>query len=139
MPVFVIYERLNIYTLAFSYCLTKSFIRLHIMNGLVLCAGANKTVGSLEFSKMRLQPLVKPRKREQLLLELVQKHRATWGKRLVAMKVAMHFFCCSHSPQNGNANSQYCIIAEGIANPIKWHAKNNCYLNDLCRNTFVPP
>lgn len=33
------------------------------MNGLVLCTGANKTVGSLEFSKTRLQPLVKPRKR----------------------------------------------------------------------------
>lgn len=70
MPVCVIYERLNIYTLAFPYCLTKSFIRLYIMNGLVLCAGANKTVGSLEFSKTRLQPLVKHEKTVQLLLGL---------------------------------------------------------------------
>lgn len=45
------------------------------MNGLVLCNGANKTVGSLEFSKTRLQAMVKSRKREQLLLE--QKHEAT--------------------------------------------------------------
>lgn len=77
MPVCVIYERLNIYTLAFPYCLTKSFIRLHIMNGLVLCTGANKTVGSLEFSKTSLQPLVKSRKREQVLVELEQEHEAT--------------------------------------------------------------
>lgn len=49
------------------------------MNGLVLCSGANKTVGSLEFSKTRLQPLVKPTKREQLLLELELKHDATGG------------------------------------------------------------
>lgn len=75
MPVCVIYERLNIYTLAFPYCLTKSFIRLYIMNGLVLCAGANKTVGSLEFSEMRLQPVVKHRKTEQLLLELSRSMR----------------------------------------------------------------
>lgn len=75
----MIYERLNIYTLAFPYCLTKSFIRLHIMNGLVLCTGANKTVGSLEFSKTSLQPLVKSRKREQLLVELEQEHEATRG------------------------------------------------------------
>lgn len=45
------------------------------MNGLVLCAGANKTVGSLEFSKMRLQPVVKHRKTEQLLLELSRSMR----------------------------------------------------------------
>lgn len=91
MPVYVIYERLNIYTSAFPYCLTKSFIRLYIMNGLVLCTGANKTVGSLGFSKTRLQPLVKPRKREQLLLELEQQHEATWGRGgvgLVVMKAA---------------------------------------------------
>lgn len=77
MPVDVIYERLNIYTLAFPYCLTKSFISLHIMNGLVLCTGANKTVGSLEFSKMRLQALVKSRKGEQLLPKWEQEHSAT--------------------------------------------------------------
>lgn len=51
------------------------------MNGLVLYAGANKTVRSLEFSKTRLQPLVKPRKREQLLLELEQEHEAIWVKK----------------------------------------------------------
>lgn len=79
MPVWVIYERLNIYTLAFPYCLTKSFISLYIMNGLVRCTGANKTVGSLEFSKMRLQPLVKHGKTEQLLLELEHEHEAICG------------------------------------------------------------
>lgn len=63
------------------------------MNGLVLCTGANKTVGSLEFSKTRLQPLVKPRKREQLLLELEQEYDATRGwegwEGLLEMKAAI--------------------------------------------------
>lgn len=36
------------------------------MNGLVLGAGANKTVGSLEFSKTRLQALVKPTESKQI-------------------------------------------------------------------------
>ena len=49
------------------------------MNGLVLCTGANKTVGSLEFSKTSLQPLVKPRKREQLPVELEREHEALGG------------------------------------------------------------
>lgn len=51
------------------------------MNGLVLCAGANKTAGSLEFSKTRLQPVVKHRKTEQLLLELSRSTRpvGVWG------------------------------------------------------------
>lgn len=74
MPVYVIYEKMNTYTVAFPYYLTKSFIRLYIMNGLVLSTGANKTVGSLEFSKTRLQPLVKHRKTKQILLDFEQEH-----------------------------------------------------------------
>lgn len=95
------------------------------MNGLVLCAGANKTVGSLEFSKTRLQPLVKPRKREQLLVELVQEHRATWGKRLVVMKVALQFFSVVIVPKMAMQNHNIIVLAEGISNLIKWHAKNS--------------
>lgn len=78
MAVTVIYERLNIYTLAFPYCLTKSFIRFQIMNGLVLCAIANKTVGSSEFSKTRLQALVNSRKRKRLIRGLALGTRDLW-------------------------------------------------------------
>ena len=107
MPVYVIYERLNIYTLAFPYSLTKSFISLHIMNGLVPCAAANKTMGSLEFSKTRLQALVKPRKREQLLLELEREHEATGEEAIGGDEGSVILsFCCSHGLQNGDARSQ---------------------------------
>lgn len=77
------------------------------MNGLVLCAGANKTVGSFEFSKTRLQPLVKPKKREQLLLELEQEHKATGegGGEIGNEGSAILSFCCSHRLQNGHARS----------------------------------
>lgn len=82
------------------------------MNGLVLCTGANKTVGSLEFSKTRLQPLVKPRKREQLLLELEQEHEATGGEEIGGDEGSVTVsFCCSHIPQNKNARSHNTCVS----------------------------
>lgn len=88
------------------------------MNGLVLCTGANKTVGSLEFSKTRLQALVKSGKREQLLQELEREHSATGEEAIGADEGSITVsFCCSHGLQMAMQDHKILVLAERNAKP----------------------